>query len=133
MWTDMRNLILYFLTSIFVLFMVVNKLNVQSFPNDNLGHVSHGILKKANIQKQSSNQSISSVISDGDKGVNLEIEEDDFNISDTLESILFFSCVFGLICIFRLSIDRLKVNFKHSHLAHLLSARKFIVLRTLRI
>ncbi len=129
----MRNLVLYFLTVIFFLFMAEKGINVKSFPNDNLGHVSHSILKKVNFENQNSKNTFSQALDDDSVDLSLELFEDDFHLSDSFTSILFFTCVFGLIAAFAFTYKDKNKLIRLGYIPNKLSERKFIFLRTIRI
>lgn len=129
----MRNYIVYFLTSLFLLFVVESKLNVKTLRSDFSGHISHNYPNKVDHSNQSSAKFIVQQISDSVDNFTLELMEDDFQLSDTVQAIIFFASVFGLIYSFGLLF---KKRFKPSiseFLQHVHSVKTFILIRSIRI
>lgn len=130
----MRNFIVYFLTGLFLLFVVESKLNVKTLRNDYSGHVSHHLPKRANrlnqtFEKLSAQQMTSDTIDDNST---LELTENDFQLSDIIQAIIVFAGVFSLVYIFGL---KNKKQFKPDihGLIFGLTAKKFILIRSIRI
>lgn len=129
----MRNYIVYFLTSLFLLFVVESKLNVKTLRNDFSGHISHNYPNKVDQSKQSFQKFTVQQIVDSADNFSLELAEDDFQLSDTVQAIVFFASVFGLIYSFGLLF---KKRFKPSisnFLLHTHSVKTFILIRSIRI
>jgi hypothetical protein len=129
----MRNYIVYFLTSLFLLFVVESKLNVKTLRSDFSGHISHNYPNKVDHSNQSSAKFTVQQISDSADNFTLELTEDDFQLSDTVQAIIFFASVFGLIYSFGLLF---KKRFKPSiseFLQHIHSVKTFILIRSIRI
>ncbi|MGO4710155.1 hypothetical protein AB4Y90_13760 [Chryseobacterium sp. 2TAF14] len=129
----MRNYIVYFLTSLFLLFMVESKLNVKTLRSDFSGHISHNYPNKIDQNNQSVTKfSIQQTANSAD-GFSIELAEDDFQFSDSAKAIIVFASVFGLIYSFGLLF---KKRFKPSIsglLQHLSSVKTFILIRSIRI
>jgi hypothetical protein len=129
----MKNYIVYFLTSLFLLFMVESKLNVKTLRNDFSGHISHNYPNKLNQSNQASAKFSVHQIADSADGFSIELAEDSFQLSDTMQAILVFANVFGLIYSFGLLF---KKRFKPSiseFLQHFNSVKTFILIRSIRI
>lgn len=129
----MRNYIVYFLTALFLLFVVESKLNVKTLYNDFSGHISHNYPEKIeqathSAQKFSAQQSV-----DHTDSVSFDVAEEDFQLSDTFHAIIAFASVFGLIFSFGLLFKkRLKPLINH-FLQHIHSVKTFILIRSIRI
>lgn len=130
----MRNYIVYFLTTLFLLFVVESKMNVRTLKNDYNTHSSHNLPKRANRLNQTYEKlSIQQSPDDVDNAYSLELAEDDFQWSDTLQTIAVFASVFSLVYIFGLkSFKRLKPNI-HGFLSNLSTVKRFILIRSIRI
>ncbi|MEG1590866.1 hypothetical protein [Chryseobacterium sp.] len=129
----MRNYIVFFLTSLFLLFMVESKLNVKTLRSDFSGHISHNYPNKINQSHQSVTKFSVNQIADTTDGTSIELAEDDFHFSDTVHAIIVFASVFGLIYSFGLLF---KKRFKPSisdFLQHFNSVKTFILIRSIRI
>ncbi len=126
----MRNYIIYFLTSLFLLFVVESKLNVKTLRSDFSGHISHNFPEKSNhsVQKFSLQQ-----ITDTADNFTLELAEDDFQISDTVQAIIFFASVFGLMYSFGLLFKKRVKPSTTDFLQHFPSVKTFILIRSIRI
>ncbi|MCW3169154.1 hypothetical protein OMO38_11560 [Chryseobacterium sp. 09-1422] len=129
----MRNYIVYFLTSLFLLFVVESKLNVKTLYNDFSGHISHNYPEKPDqsnhsVQKVSLQQS-----SDSNDNFSLELAEDDFQLSDTMQAIVVFASVFGLIYSFGLLFKKRVKPSISEFLQHYKSVKTFILIRSIRI
>ncbi|KIC62068.1 hypothetical protein [Chryseobacterium taiwanense] len=130
----MRNYIVYFLTTLFLLFVVESKMNVRTLKNDYNTHSSHNLPKRANRLNQTYEKlSIQQSPDDVDNAYSLELAEDDFQWSDTLQTIAVFASVFSLVYIFGLkSFKRSKPNI-HGFLSNLSTVKRFILIRSIRI
>ncbi|MCD0480131.1 hypothetical protein LPB90_16970 [Chryseobacterium sp. LC2016-29] len=129
----MRNYIVYFLTSLFLLFMVESKLNVKTLRSDFSGHISHNYPNKINQANQSTAKFSVQQTADTADGFSIELAEDDFQFSDTMQAIIVFASVFGLIFSFGLLF---KKRFKPSisdFLQHSSSVKTFILICSIRI
>ncbi|WP_160140013.1 hypothetical protein [Chryseobacterium sp. c4a] len=130
----MRNFIVFFLTSLFLLFVVESKLNVKTLRNDYSGHVSHHLPKRANRLNQTYEKlSIQQMTSDTiDDNSTLELTENSFQLSDIFQTIIVFAGIFSLVYIFGL---KSKKQFKPDihGLIFGLTAKKFILIRSIRI
>lgn len=129
----MRNYIVYFLTSLFLLFMVESKLNVKTLRSDFSGHISHNFPNKTNQASQSVTKFSSHQITDNTDDLSIELAEDDFHLSDTVQAMIVFASVFGLIFSFGLLF---KKRFKPSisdFLQHSSSVKTFILIRSIRV
>ena len=98
----MRNYIVYFLTSLFLLFMVESKLNVKTLRSDFSGHISHNYPNKINHTNQTPAKFSVQQTADTADGFSIELAEDDFQFSDTVQAMIVFASVFGLIFSFGL-------------------------------
>ncbi|MFL9835508.1 hypothetical protein [Chryseobacterium terrae] len=128
----MRNYIVYFLTSLFLLFMVESKLNVKTFRSDFSGHISHNYPNKLSHTKLPAKFSVNQ-ISDTTDSVSIELAEEDFQLSDTTQAIIVFASVFGLIYSFGLLFKkRVKASISDL-LQHCSSVKTFILIRSIRI
>ncbi|MFP3593512.1 hypothetical protein [Chryseobacterium sp. SIMBA_038] len=130
----MRNYIVYFLTSLFLLFVVESKINVKTLKNDYNSHTSHNLPKRANRLNQTYEKlSMQQAPDDASNAYSLELAEDDFQLSDTVQSIVFFASVFTLVYIFGLkSFKKLKPAI-HGYLSEFSSVKTFILIRSIRI
>lgn len=95
----MRNYIIYFLTSLFLLFVVVSKTNVRTFKScKTTTHASHHWPKKANHLNQTFEKlSIQQASDDSGNNTPLELSENDFQFPDTLQTVIVFASVFASI------------------------------------
>lgn len=130
----MRNFIVYFLTGLFLLFVVESRLNVKTLRNDYSGHVSHHLPKRANKLNQTYEKlSIQQMTSDTiDNNATLELAENDFQLSDVFQAIVVFAGVFSLIYIFGLKSNKQFKPDIHGFIWGL-TAKKFILIRSIRI
>lgn len=130
----MRNYITYFLTGLFLLFVVESKIDVRTLRNDYISHTSQNLPKKANRLNQTSEKiSIRQLIDDAGNAYSLELTEDDFQLSDTLQNILFFASVFTLIYIFGLKSFKKSKPAIDGLLLHFSTVKRFILIRSIRI
>lgn len=129
----MKNAIIYFLTGLFLLFVVESRLNTNTLRNDYVSHTSKNLPKRINrlnqtLEKISVQQQIDNVDS-----ASFEIDEANFQISDAAKTILVFASVFGLIYLFGLNYrKRFKPNFS-DFITDILSVKRFIFIRSIRI
>jgi len=130
----MRNYIVYFLTSLFLLFVVESKINVKTLKNDYNSHTSHKLPKRANRLNQTYEKlSIQQAPDDTSNAYSLELTEDDFQLSDTFQEMVVFASVFTLVYIFGLkSFKKLKPTI-HGFLSDFSSVKRFILIRSIRI
>ncbi|MDH6252648.1 hypothetical protein M2347_002375 [Chryseobacterium sp. H1D6B] len=129
----MRSYIVYFFTSLFLLFVVESKLNVKTLRNDYNGHISHHLPKKANRLNQTFEKLSVQQMADDIGNSTLELNEDDFQLSDTVQTIVVFASVLGLMYIFGLLYYKRLKPAVHSLLSHFSSVKKFILIRSIRI
>ena len=128
----MRNYIVYFLTALFLLFVVESKLNVKTLYNDFSGHISHNYPEKAN-QSNHSAQKFSVDQSTNSADNSFDVAEDDFQLADILQTVMTFACVFGLIYSFGLLFKkRFKLSISN-FLQHFNFVKTFILIRSIRI
>lgn len=129
----MRNYIVYFLTSLFLLFVVESKINVKTLRN-NYTHTSQNLPKKANRLNQTYEKlSVQQAPDNTGNAYSLEFTEDDFQLSDSVQSIVFFASVFTLVYIFGLkSFKKLKPTI-HGFLSEFSTVKRFILIRSIRI
>jgi hypothetical protein len=130
----MRTYITYFLTSLFLLFVVESKVNVKTLKNDYNSHTSQNLPKKANRLNQTYEKlTVQQAPDDSGNASSFELAEDDFQFSDTLQEIVFFASVFTLVYVFGLkSFKRLKPTI-HGFLSEFSSVKRFILIRSIRI
>lgn len=128
----MRNYIVYFLTALFLLFVVESKINVKTLQSTT--HTSQNLPKRANRLNQTYEKlSIQQAPDDAGNAYSLELTEDDFQLSDTLQTIVVFASIFTLVYIFGLkSFKKLKPTI-HGYLSEFSSVKRFILIRSIRI
>lgn len=128
----MRNYIVYFLTGLFLLFVVESKINVKTLQSTT--HTSQNLPKRANRLNQTYEKlSIQQAPDDAGNAYSLELTEDDFQLSDTLQAIVVFASIFTLVYIFGLkSFKKLKPTI-HGYLSEFSSVKRFILIRSIRI
>ncbi|MFP7657719.1 hypothetical protein [Chryseobacterium proteolyticum] len=127
----MRNYIVYFLTSLFLLFIVESKINVKTLHN----HlpVSHHLPKKANRLNQTYDKLSIQQMPDGVDNSSLELTEEDFQWSDSVQDAILFVGVFGLVYFFGLfNYKKLKARIL-GYVSNYSSVKKFILIRSIRI
>ncbi len=128
----MRNFIVYFLTGLFLLFVVESRLDVKTLRNDYSGHVSHHMPKRVNRLNQTYEKLSVQQMADNIDNSTLELAENDFQLSDVWQAIVVFAGVFTLVYIFGLkSYKRLKPDI-HGFV-HDLATKRFILIRSIRI
>ncbi|UKB84835.1 hypothetical protein LF887_04140 [Chryseobacterium sp. MEBOG06] len=128
----MRNFIVYFLTGLFLLFVVESRIDVRTLRNDYTGHASHHMPKKANRLNQTFEKLSVQQMGDNVDSSTLELTENDFQLSDIMPAIIAFASVFSLIYIFGLkSYKRLKPDI-HGFVFGF-AAKRFILIRSIRI
>ena len=113
--------------------MVESKLNVKTLRSDFAGHIAHNYPNKINHSNQSVTKFSVNQIADTSDGTSIELAEDDFQFSDTVQAIIVFASVFGLMYSFGLLF---KKRFKPSiseFLQHFNSVKTFILIRSIRI
>lgn len=130
----MRNYIVYFLTALFLLFVVESKINVRTLNSNSVSHSSQKLPKRANRLNQTYEKlSIQQSFDDVSDACSLELYEEDFQFSDTLQSIAVLACVFTLIYVYGLeSYKKLKPTV-HGFLSKLFNSKRFILIRSIRI
>lgn len=130
----MRNYIVYFLTSLFLLFVVESKMNVKTLKNDYNTHTSHNLPKRTNRLNQTYEKiSVQQAPDDTSNAYSLELTEDDFQLSDTFQAMVVFASVFTLVYIFGLkSFKKLKPTI-HGFLSEFSTVKRFILIRSIRI
>ena len=129
----MRNYIVYFLTSLFLLFVVESKINVKTLRND-YTHTSQNLPKKANRLNQTYEKlSVQQAPDDTGNAYSLELTEDDFQLSDTVQSIVFFASIFTLVYIFGLKSFKKPKPSIHGFLSEFSTVKRFILIRSIRI
>lgn len=128
----MRNFIVYFLTGLFLLFVVESRLNVKTLRNDYNGHVSHHMPKRANRLNQTFEKlSVQQMVDNVDNST-LELTENDFQLSDVWQAIVVFAGVFSLVYIFGLkSYKRFRPDIHGFVLGF--ATKRFILIRSIRI
>lgn len=129
----MRNIIIYFLTGLFLLFVVESRLSVKTLRNDYSGHVSHHMPKKANRLNQTFEKLSVQQMADNIDNSTLELTEDDFQFADTLQIIAVFASVFSLVYIFGLRSSKSRKPCIHGFLSLYSNVKTFILIRSIRI
>ncbi|MDP9961958.1 hypothetical protein [Chryseobacterium lathyri] len=129
----MRNFIVYFFTGLFLLFVVESRLSVKTLRNDYSGHVSHHMPKKANKLNQTFEKLSVQQMADNVENTSLEIPEDDFQLSDTLQIIAVFAGVFSLVYIFGLCSFKSRKPGIHGFISLCSNVKTFILIRSIRI
>ncbi|WP_027379995.1 hypothetical protein [Chryseobacterium daeguense] len=131
----MRNYIVYFLTSLFLLFVVESKINVKTLQNNYSGHAtSHNLPKRANRLNQTYEKlTVRQAPDDAGNTYSLELTEDDFQLSDTLEAIAVFASVFSLVYVFGLKSFKKSKPTIHGYLSEFSTVKRFILIRSIRI
>lgn len=129
----MRNLLVYFLTGLFLLFVVESRLDVKTLRNDYSGHVSHHMPKKANRLNQTFEKLSVQQMADNINNTTLELAEDNFQLSDTLQIIAVFATVFSLVYIFGLRSFKSRKPGFHGLLSLYSHVKTFILIRSIRI
>lgn len=129
----MRNLIVYFLTGLFLLFVVESRLHVKILNTDYSGLVSHHLPKKANRLNQTFEKISVQQMADNIENSTLELTEDDFQLSDTIEFIAVFAGVFSLVYIFGLRSFKSKKPSINGFLSLYSNVKTFILIRSIRI
>lgn len=129
----MKNAIIYFLTCLFLLFVVESRLNTNTLRNDYVSHTSKNLPKRINrlnqtLEKISVQQQIDNVDS-----ASFEIDESNFQISDAAKTILVFASVFGLIYLFGLNYRKRFKPHVSDFITDILSVKRFIFIRSIRI
>ena len=129
----MRNYIVYFLTSLFLLFIVESKLNVKTLQSSYAGNVSHHLPKKANRLNQTYDKLTIQQAADDTGNYSIEFAEDDFQLSDTLLTITVFASVFSLIYFFGLHYLKNIEQGYYDPLSKAFFIKKYILIRSIRI
>jgi len=129
----MRNYIVYFLTTLFLLFVVESKMNVRTLQN-NYSHNSQNLPKKVNRLNQTYEKlSMQQAPDDVSNAYSLELAEDNFQLSDTFQAIVVFASIFTLVYIFGLkSFKKLKPTVQ-GYLSEFSTVKRFILIRSIRI
>ncbi|GAA5095651.1 hypothetical protein GCM10023210_28660 [Chryseobacterium ginsengisoli] len=111
-----------------------SKVNVKTLRNDYTSHTSQNLPKRANRLNQTYEKlSVQQAPDDTGNAYSLELAEDDFQFSDTLQTIVFFASVFTLVYVFGLkSFKRLKPTI-HGFLSEFSTIKRFILIRSIRI
>lgn len=128
----MRNYIVYFLTSLFLLFIVETKLNVRTLRNDYSGHVSHHLPKRANRLNQTYEKLTVQQMADNFDTSTMELIENDFQLSDVFQVVVTFAGIFSLIYIFGLKSYKQFKQEIHGFVFGL-AAKRFLLIRSIRI
>ncbi|MGK6343692.1 hypothetical protein ACMGDK_15830 [Chryseobacterium sp. DT-3] len=129
----MRNFIIYFLTGLFLLFVVESRLSVKTLRNDYSGHVSHHMPKKANKLNQTFEKLSVQQMADNIDTTTLELAEDDFQLSDAIQMIAVFAGVFSLVYIFGLHSSKSRKPGINGFLPLYSNVKTFILIRSIRI
>ncbi|RLJ23314.1 hypothetical protein CLU97_4550 [Chryseobacterium sp. 7] len=128
----MRNFVVYFLTGLFLLFVVESRIDVKTLRNDYTGHSSHHMPKRVNRLNQTFEKLSVQQMADNINTSTFELTENDFQLSDVWQAIVLFTGVFSLIYIFGLkSFKRSKPDIHGFVLG--LATKRFILIRSIRI
>jgi hypothetical protein len=130
----MRNYIVYFLTALFLLFVVESKINVRTLKNDYTGHTSQNLPKKSNKLNQTYEKlSIQQTPDDMGNLYSIELTEDDFQLSDSFQAIAVFASIFTLVYIFGLQSFKTSKPTIQGLLSEFSNVKRFILIRSIRI
>ncbi|WP_449388324.1 hypothetical protein [Chryseobacterium lineare] len=130
----MRNYIVYFLTALFLLFVVESKINVRTLKNDYTGHTSQNLPKKSNKLNQTYEKlSIQQTIDDAGNLYSIELTEDDLQFSDSFQAIAVFASIFTLVYIFGLKSFKTSKPTIQGLLSEFSHVKRFILIRSIRI
>ncbi|WP_294296308.1 hypothetical protein [uncultured Chryseobacterium sp.] len=130
----MKNYIVYFLTALFLLFVVESKINVRTLKNDYTNHTSQNLPKKANRLNQTYEKLTVQQSPDNlGNSSSLELTENDFQFSDSLQAIIVFAGVFTLVYIFGLKSFKKSKPVLHGFLSEFSTVKRFILIRSIRI
>lgn len=130
----MRNYITYLLTALFLFFVVESRINVKILQHDDNTHTSHNLSKKVSrLNRTYEKQTIRQAPDDTVNSYSLELTEDDFRFSDTLQAVVAFAGIFGLAYIFGLKGFKKLKPYSDGFLSGFSSVKKFILIRSIRI
>jgi len=112
---------------------VESKINVRTLQNASLGHTSHHMPKHVNRLNQTYEKLSIQQIADDTDNYSLELNENDFQLSDTLQTVAAFASIFGLL--YSLGLLRYKrLNpAVYGLIANFSAVKKFILIRSIRI
>ncbi|GEM_PF-588334 len=129
----MKKLITFLLTFVFLLFVVENRGFLNLVNQQDFGTVSNTITSKNHSKlNQNLEKRISQNHQDSDS-ISEEMNDDEFQISTVLHTILVVAEVLGIALLVPwLFWKRIKIHFEDST-PQIFSTRKFIVLRSIRI
>lgn len=111
--------------------MVENKSSMKDFQNFSFDTTFQQFSSVSNNHHAISKINISQA-NDVVDNSSLELTEYDFQLSDTLQSIVFFSCIFGLLYAFSFRNESSSPN-RFGEILENLSVKKFILIRSIRI
>ncbi len=130
----MRNYIVYFLTALFLLFVVESKINVRTLKSNYTNHPSQNLPKKANRLNQTYEKlTVQQSPDNMGNAYSLEIAEDNFQFSDSFQAIIVFAGVFTLVYIFGLKSFKKSKPALHGFLSGFSTVKRFILIRSIRI
>ncbi len=129
----MRNYIVYFLTALFLLFVVESKINVRTLKSNYTNHTSQNLPKKANRLNQTYEKLTVQQSPDNLGNNSLEITENDFQFSDSFQAVIVFAGVFTLVYIFGLKSFKKSKPVLHGFLSGFSTVKRFILIRSIRI
>ncbi|KQR92660.1 hypothetical protein ASG01_12245 [Chryseobacterium sp. Leaf180] len=127
----MKNYVVYFFSVLFLLFVVESKLNVKTVDKNFQGKVSHSLPKTSGAGANNSAKLTASAASTGSSSL-IELEEDSFQIADSIEELAVFATVFGLLYSFIFAVQQ-SANQFYSAFSLLYSVKKFIFIRSIRV
>lgn len=133
LWLQMKNVIIYFLTGLFLLFVVESRLNVNTLRNDYTNHSSQNLPKRANRLNQTLEKISVQQQTDNVDAASFELDEGNFQISDAAKTVLVFASVFGLIYLFGLNYRKRFKPQVFDFITDSLSVKRFIFIRSIRI
>lgn len=127
----MRNYITYFLTCLFLLFVVESKINVRTLDTSKVESVSHHMLKKANKLNQTF-EKLSVKQKTDTEDYSLELLESSFQLSD-VQAVAVLAVVFTFA--YFLGLLRFKELRPSLHRFNLCTytVKRFILIRSIRI
>lgn len=131
--STMRNFILYFFTGLFLFFVIESKLSAVNLKNNDSSLVSHHLPKKSN-RSNLLFEKISLQQMDDDAGnYSIELEEDDFRLSENALSIIIFAGISGIFCFTAFKYQRQQPLRLFQNLSGIFNVKKYLLICTIRI
>ncbi|WP_419868598.1 hypothetical protein [Chryseobacterium sp. CT-SW4] len=129
----MKDYIVYFLTALFLLFTVESRAHINILQNNSVQHSSHSPKRSNRLNQTFEKISVQQTVDDAMGNSSLELGEDDFQLSDLLQTIAVFASVFTLTYIFNfLKYKKLKPVIP-GFMSGFSTVKKFILIRSIRI